>query len=467
MFDRVLFHFRQLCAIPHGSGNTSRIADYCETTADLYNLKKVRDEAGNLVIYVPASSDCTAAPSVILQGHLDMVCAKEDGCEKDMSREGLDLVEDDDLISASGTSLGGDDGIAIAYCLAVIERHASFSHPALEIVFSVDEEVGMDGAKALDASLLSSKLLINIDNEEENVAIVSCAGGARINAEREFAPTGSAQCFAVRLSGLPGGHSGTEITKGHPNAIICFAKALCGLDVRFCSFNGGEADNAIPSRCEAVIAADEVEIETLKARLGDFCAGERGRGAQFEIEPVGDRPVISREDSKLIIDTICKVSDGIISFGELPGTAKTSVNLGVASFDGGFLRLSHAFRSSSEDEKAFYSLQLANYYRQRGFDAEITGEYPAWEYKEQSALREVFAREHKRLYGFDMKFEAIHAGLECGIFCGKINGLDAISIGPNIYDIHSPKERLDKKSAERVFGLLISVLSSIGGINET
>ena len=463
MFDRVLYYFRQLCAIPHGSGNTAAVSDFCVSLANDFGLKSVKDEVGNVVIYIPASYGFENVPPVILQGHLDMVCAKDSGCAKDMEKDGLNVIESDLFIEADGTSLGGDDGIAIAFCLAIAENREGFIHPALELVFTIDEEVGMDGAKALDPSLLRSRILINIDNEEEGIAIVSCAGGARIDARRNFQYEGTAPCVSVKLSGLLGGHSGTEITKGHVNAIRFLAGILSGNGVRLSSFKGGNADNAIPSQCEAVFSAGESAIERIKHELQLFLDSGKEPEAKSEIAFEDECPIIGDAESETLLKTIIGVPDGVITYGVIPGTAQTSSNLGIASFEKGELHLSHAFRSSDEAEKREYTAKILSFYSENGFEAEMHSEYPAWEYREKSVLREVFSEEFRKLFGKEMKFEAIHAGLECGIFSGKIEGLDCISIGPNIFDIHSPKERLDKQSAGRTFELLISVLKNLGG----
>ena len=467
MFDDVLKYFKKICSIPHGSGNTKGISSFCVDFAKKEGLRHHRDEAGNVIIFVPASDGRRNDDSVILQGHLDMVCAKSEDCPKDLSVEPLELIQSDDFLEANGTSLGGDDGIAIAYCLALAENRDSFSHPPLELVFTVDEEVGMDGAKALDCSVLNSKIMINIDNEDENSLIVSCAGGLRIDAKKSFAFSEEEQCVCVSLFGFSGGHSGTEIANGHENAIISLCNALKGSGTKLHSIFGGDADNAIPSSCRIVFSADGSSIEAIKRNIRSFLDSSNEPNAGFEIQNEAFLPVVSAEESEAIFSLISSLPNGVVNFSEkIKGLPETSLNLGIAELRDGDLRISHSIRSSDESEKRIITERVFSAYFKEGFDVSSHGEYPAWEYRDNSPLREIVTKEFESLTGRKMKVEAIHAGLECGIFSSKIKDLDCVSIGPNMSGIHTPNEKLDLKSAALVFDILLKVLKRAGRSNE-
>ena len=461
LFERVLFHFRALCSIPHGSGNTDRISAYCFSFAEENGLEAARDDTGNVVIFLPASEGREKDDTIILQGHMDMVCVKTPGCAKDLAEEGLDLIEDDDFIRADGTSLGGDDGIAVAFCLALIENRALISHPKLEIVLTVDEETGMFGAAALDCSPLSGRMLINIDNEDENAAIVSCAGGMRLEAKRDLPFADRADCFRLELSGFSGGHSGTEIGRGGLNAIITLCSALREGGAVLHSFSGGSADNAIPSEASAVFSADYKQIKTVISFLEKTAESGKEPKMRFSLSDAGVLEVTDRESSLSVLEAVSGVENGVVSMSDkIDGLVQTSVNLGVAEYENGEIRLTHALRSSVEKEKALLEERMKERYSSFGFEARSFAAYPAWEYRENSILREKLSAAYRKLFGREIRLEAIHAGLECGIFCGKIPGLDCVSIGPDIRDIHSVNETLDKNSVGRVFALLCEILKA-------
>lgn len=463
MFDRVLYYFKKICSIPHGSGNTALLSDYCEQFAKEHSLRFLRDETGNVIIFKKASVGYENSAPVILQGHLDMVCVKKDGCNINFETDGLEVCEDEEYIWANGTSLGGDDGIAVAYVLAVLESD-TLKHPAIEAVFTTDEETGMFGATALDCSPLSGKMLINIDSEEEGTLLVSCAGGVRADCEVCFQQESAAgTAYEITLAGLCGGHSGTEIHKGRLNAIVALAKILApSSTLRLCSISGGSADNVIASACKAKVVCSDIEkVNTAFEKLKNEYA-QNEPDMSLEVKKVAAESAISHKDTTMLLQAIASVPNGVVAFSKsVKGLVETSLNIGVISSCGGKIKMSHALRSSVSLQKALLEKELASHWAKIEAKTAFHSSYPAWEYKENSVLRQTVKDAYLEQTGKEMNITAIHAGLECGIFCGKIEGLDCVSMGPDIYDIHSFDERLSKKSAENVFCLLLSVLEKL------
>lgn len=466
MFEKALEYFREICSIPHGSGNTKLLSEYCCRFAEEHALRYYTDESGNVVIYKNASAGYEDSPAVILQGHLDMVCVKTKESKINFETDGLELFETEEFIEAVGTSLGGDDGIAVAFALAILESK-TIAHPPLEVVFTTDEETGMYGAEALDAGVLSGKMMINIDSEEEGTLLVSCAGGVRADAEfnLQFEENKNDK-INVTLSGLAGGHSGTEIDKGRLNAVIALAKMLEKEDISLVSIDGGSADNAIAVFCNAVIATQNAEItkrnlansfEKLKEKLSP-----EDSGITITFEDTEGTSALRKDISDAVIFAIANVPNGVISMSEnVDGLVQTSLNLGIIKTDESKIEITHALRSSASGEKEELAHRLEAHYKSYGANVNFHSDYPAWEFKENSVLQKVFAETYEEQYGRQMNITAIHAGLECGLFCGKIDGLDCVSMGPDIFDIHTTDEKLSKKSAQRVLDLLVKVLAKL------
>ena len=466
MFDKVLSYFYDIASIPHGSGNTSKLLQYCVRFAEERKLRYVTDPTGNIVIFKNGTEGYETSPSVIIQGHLDMVCVKEEGCDINFLTDGLNIKREGDFIFAEGTSLGGDDGIAIAYALAVLDSD-NISHPPLEVVFTTDEETGMFGAEGLDMSLLKSKMLINIDSEDEGTLLVSCAGGVRCDGkftvkEDERNEDG----LKITLTGLKGGHSGTEIHKGHLNGIISLCKLLKGEKFCLSDIKGGSADNAVPAFCEVLaLAKNEADFaKNLKEKFALFKEEHKNIEPDMElrIENAHIESVISKEDTENIITTLSDLPDGVIAYSEnIEGLVETSLNLGVISKSKGIITTGHSLRSSVGEEKEKLKAALSDHYEKQGAKYAFHSDYPAWEYKENSHLQEVFRKCYKEKAGKDLKISAIHAGLECGLFTEKAPWLDCVSFGPDMEAIHSTKERLSVSSSERTFYLLLSVLKEL------
>lgn len=461
----VMRWFEALCAIPHGSRDTKRVSDFCVAFAKERGLRYVQDAHNNVVIYAPASAGYETHPTVILQGHLDMVCEKEPDCDIDFAAEGLRLAHDNTYIYAEGTTLGGDDGIAVAYALAVLDD-PTVKHPPLEVVFTVDEEIGMLGADAMDMSVLSGRILLNCDSEDEGILTVSCAGGATSALTKPLhTEAASAQGWRVGVRGLTGGHSGVEINQGRANANKALAAVLASLPVRLSAINGGSKDNAIPRASEALLTSDAPDFaacfasEAEKVR-GALPAGETA--AEFYCEPAAVRTVLTAEDSAALLALLNAMPNGVQSMSaDIAGLVQTSLNLGILKTEAERATLTFSVRSSVNTEKTALIERLAETGRQYGAAYSESGAYPAWEYRKQSHLRDVMVACYERLYGKKPVVEAIHAGLECGIFSDRLEGLDAVSFGPQMHDIHTTRERLDIASTRRTWEYLLAILAAL------
>ena len=471
--QRVFHFFEELCAIPHGSGNTKAVSDWLVDFAKARGLRYVQDQLNNVVIFQDAAPGYESAEPVILQGHMDMVCEKEPGCTKDMAVEGLDLVLEGDTVSAKGTTLGGDDGIAVAMALAILDS-SEVAHPALEAVFTVDEEIGMEGAQGLDFSQLSARRMLNIDSEDEGIFTVSCAGGASANVSvgLTMAPN-AAPCVKLTVSGLIGGHSGQEINKGRANANILLGRVLDALvqklPVRLVSAAGGRKDNAIPNAAEAVLALAEGDLPAAKQIVSACTADLRKEyavadpGVTVTLEEAAACPQALTEEATLrVVRYLLLVPNGIAAMSmDIPGLVQTSCNLGIFHVADGVLTAVSSVRSSVASQKQMLLARFAALSQLLGGSLQVTGAYPAWEYRRESALREKMAAVYEQQTGKAPKIEAIHAGLECGLFAGQLPGLDCVSFGPDLVDIHTAREKMSISSVQRTWKFLLGVLEAL------
>lgn len=466
----VFKYFLDLTQIPRGSGNTKAVSDYCVEFAKSHGLWYNQDSANNIIIKKPASDGYEKYAPVIIQGHLDMVCEKESDCKIDFEKDALEIETDGEYIFAKGTTLGADDGIAVAYALAVLDSE-DIEHPALEVVLTTDEETGMDGAMALDTSLLEAKTLLNIDSEQEGIFTVSCAGGLNVTGElkvtfKEETTSG----LEIIVGGLMGGHSGVEIHKKRANANIVAARLLSKLcedkNIRLSSIDGGLKHNAIPSECKMIVSS----VSDVSKLISDFEKlikeefSSTDPNLKITVNNFSHRnlTLASYEETKNIAALLSEMPDGVFSMSEdIDGLVKTSSNLGILETRKNGLFMLSSVRSSEEAEKESYSDTILNHIISHSGTAQKGEEYPAWEYLQDSPLRTVMCEVFEQMYQKSPVTEAIHAGLECGIFCGKIQGLDCVSFGPDIHDIHTPKERLNIKSAQRTWEFLKKVLKTL------
>ncbi len=472
--QNVFRYFEEICGIPHGSGNMEAISNYCMEFAKEHNLKARQDEAWNVVIVKEATAGYEAAPTVMLQSHLDMVCEKLDSCELDFTKDGLELVVEGDFISANGTTLGGDNGIAVAMMLAILSDD-SLTHPRLECVFTVDEEIGLLGAGALDTSDLQAKRMINLDSEEEGIFTVSCAGGMRKNC---FLPLTWQETEGVRytltIDGLLGGHSGVEIHKEHGNSNKLMGRLLNALDekVNFLlrDLHGGLADNAIPRRTDAVVYVKEDETELFEEVLAayqkiyknEFASNDPDVKISYTKEGLVTGKTLTPKCQSMLLFLLHIVPNGVQRMSaDIEGLVQTSLNLGILEMNDENACISFSIRSSVESEKDELSALLSQCAEFLGGSAEESGEYPGWEYKKDSVLRDTMLNVYKDQFQKDAKVVAIHAGLECGLFSGRMEGLDCVSIGPEMHDIHTPQEHLSISSTKRTYEFILAVLKEL------
>ncbi len=469
---RVFKYFEEICAVPHGSGDCGKISEYCVNFAKAHGLKYIRDDADNVIIFKNATAGYEESEPIILQGHLDMVCQKTNDRNIDFEKDGLEIFVDGDLVRAHGTTLGGDNGIAVAMVLAILESD-DIPHPALEAVFTTDEEIGMIGATALDTSPLRATRLINIDSEEDDTVTVSCAGGA------DF--TATLKCDKVKiigteitlsLSGLRGGHSGIEINSGRVNANMLLGRILSHLervlDFSITEVNGGDKGNAIPPQSGARIVTqnpNEFITETEKylavikneisAREPDFCYSLKSDNI------LSEHLVLSDDTQKRLLCALCGAPNGIMEMSaEISGLVETSLNLGILKTDGDGIIFTFALRSNKSSALEFLAERLEIIFANLGFKTDTSGHYPPWEFKSDSELQRVYKECFTTRFGFAPKVEAIHAGLECGVFASKIKNLDCISVGPALRDVHTVNESLSISSTAQIFGLILDILKT-------
>ena len=468
--EKVFYYFEEISSIPRGSGHTDKIREYCEKFASDRNLRYISDDSNNIIIFKNGSAGREKEEPVIIQGHTDIVWEKDENCTIDFETDGLELFTDGDYVGAKGTTLGGDDGIAVAMCLALLDSD-EYSHPPLEILFTSDEEIGMIGAEALDVSTLKGKRMINADSEAEGNLWVSCAGGARadINFEPVFIDEKN-NVFRITVSGLHGGHSGAEIHNGYLNANQVMGRVLGELykNITFniIDINGGKMDNAITRESICVISTSENDISAYINEIYAVISSECKKTDPDIVISVCDHDTDMRtmdsDSSVKIIDLLNTLPGGVIAWSkEIDGLVQTSLNLGILSHSDNRVSFSFSVRSSKDNEKDALLNRLKEIAEDFDCNINVYGEYPAWEYKEESQLRDTMSEIYKDMFGKDMVVTAIHAGLECGLFCGKIKGLDCVSFGPDMHDIHTPSERLSISSTERMWNYLLRVLEKI------
>ena len=460
--------FEQMCAIPHGSYNTKAVSDWCVAFAKERGLEHYQDEMNNVILIKEASAGYEEAQPVILQGHLDMVCEKAPGCEKDMAREGLDLAVEGDYIYAEGTTLGGDDGIAVAMALAALDDE-SLPHPRLEVILTTEEEVGMDGAMALDVSPIRGRKLLNLDSEAEGVFTVSCAGGsmAACGLPVARAPFGG-DILRVRVAGLTGGHSGAEIHKGRANANMLLGRLLRAMaaetELRLVSADGGLKDNAIPVAAEAVVAAEDGRKAKAAAERMAACFQTEYRRSDPMLTVTAEeaaaawQPMDASSTERAVCLLACAPNGVQTMSQDIHGLVQTSLNLGILKTGENAMTASFCIRSSVDSEKEMLKDRLACLLAQLGGGVSFSGEYPGWAYRPDSPLRELMTEVYREQYGREPKVEAIHAGLECGLLAGKLPGLDCVSIGPDLLEIHTPREKMSISSVQRVWMFVREIL---------
>ena len=469
--ESVFTYFEEICAIPHGSGNTKPISDYLVSFAKEQGLRYIQDEANNVILFQEGTCGYEDHAPVILQGHMDMVCEKDADCPIDMDTEGLDITHDGQYVYAKGTTLGGDNGIALAFALAIL-ADKTIPHPPLEVIITVDEEIGMLGADAIDLSMLKGRTLLNLDSEEEGIFTVSCAGGATatmtLPADRRavYGP-----CIKLTVDGLQGGHSGVEIHKNLANANKVMGELLSRVQsimpICITSFAGGAKDNAIPRSCQVTFVALGMNPERINDIAEKLQQEIRQQYDEPEIVITGDNVealggnAMSTEQTAKLIALLCATPNGVQKMSsDIEGLVQTSLNLGIAKLEED-VNLTFSVRSSVNDEKVQLLAKLKELIEFYGGSYSQMGDYPAWEYKADSSLRETMIRVYRRMFEKEPQVVAIHAGLECGLLGEKLPGLDCVSIGPEMHDIHTSREKLGIASTERTWNFVLEILKEL------
>ncbi|MBQ2785369.1 MAG: aminoacyl-histidine dipeptidase [Oscillospiraceae bacterium] len=469
--ESVFAYFEKLCSIPHGSRNTKRISDYLVSFAKEQNIRYVQDELNNVLMFQEGTCGYEDHAPVILQGHMDMVCEKDADCPINMETDGLDISHDGNCVFANGTTLGGDNGIAVAYMLALL-ADKTIPHPPLEIIITVDEEIGMEGAAGVDLSDFKGRAMVNLDSEDEGIFTVSCAGGARgtihlpLQRRVVYGP-----CVKLTVDGLQGGHSGVEIHKNLANANKVMGELLDRVQkimpICITKLSGGAKDNAIPRSAQVTLVMLGMNPEPINDVIDQL---------QQEIREKYDEPnavvqgenvdalggnALTTECTAKVIGLLNAAPNGVQSWSEdIEGLVQTSLNLGVVKLEEE-LTLTFAIRSSVNQEKRELLARLREL--AKFYDGNYTemGDYPAWEYKKDSHLRDTMVRLFSKMYGKKPKVVAIHAGLECGMLSEKLPGPDCVSIGPNMHDIHTSREKLEIESTRRTWEFLLEILKAL------
>lgn len=482
----VFKYFEEICNIPHGSGNTDAISTFCANFAIEHGLKYIKDENNNVIIWKDGTQGYENSPSVIIQGHLDMVCEKETGYNINFEKDKIKLCLDNGIISAEGTTLGGDDGIAIAYALAILESD-NIPHPPIEAVFTVDEETGMTGAAAIDCSPLKSRIMLNIDSEEEGCLLVSCAGGAAVTAHIPVIRKSVSGIPAViEITGLKGGHSGVEIDKGRANSNMLMGRTLYSLSQKYkfniFSISGGLKDNAIPRETYAdVIFKNGTVIEDVKKDIeeidkiysNEYHSTDAGIKTSITMAKGTHRYAFNDKSTLKVITALVSLPNGIQRMShDIEGLVQTSLNLGILKtieierkhtyeqYSTEVL-LNYSVRSSISTEKEEVINRIKCLAEVLKGTISCKGDYPAWEYRKDSPLRRLMTEVFEEQYGRKPVVQAIHAGVECGLFAGKLPGLDCVSYGPDIKNIHTPQESMDVESVRRTWEYTLEILKRL------
>ena len=466
LFERAYFYFEEISKIPRGSGNEAEVAAYVETFANTHGLFVIRDEANNVYIRKDAAKGRENDAAIVLQGHLDMVCEANADTVHDFTKDPIRLVRNGDILTADGTTLGADNGVAVALMMALLEAE-NLSHPMLECIFSADEEAGMTGMRAFDASVVKGRMMINLDSEGEGIATVSCAGGVRtvITLPADTKPVPERyETVRLTVKGLFGGHSGADIHLGRANAIKTAARLLYSAsydaDVRLISLEGGSKDNAIPRECTVVFATNSpdkaaaaIEKEAASIR---FCEDDKDFRALTEKIDRSDKSLAA---SDAVLRLLNDLPFGIIAMSKgIPGLVETSANTGIIRTGEDGVVITVSSRSSVEAELDKIEASLASLAVNAGGTFAHKNRYPGWEYKEGTALQTKYKETFRRMFGRDAAVVGIHAGLECGLFMEKVPDMDIIAIGPEVTNLHSPDETLVVSTYERLCELVAEML---------
>ncbi|MDM8534987.1 aminoacyl-histidine dipeptidase [Clostridiaceae bacterium HSG29] len=469
---KVFYYFEKLTQIPRGSGNEKEVSDYLVNFAKERNLKVKQDDSLNVVIEKDASEGYENAKTVILQGHLDIVCAKEKDVEFDFEKDPINIYIDGDMIRTKGTTLGADNGIAIAMAMAILDSD-EIMHPKLIVLATTNEETGMEGVMGLEKGTIKGDILINIDSEEEGVLLASCAGGARseISLPIKYEKNEFKYNYRIFIDGLLGGHSGIEIDKKRASAIKLMGRVLSEIDdeIEFgvSEINGGEKMNAIAKRCEVLLSFnDNIKFEEIINDISGDIKNELKTSDEFiliEYELVDEKKeIISTQNKKDLISLIRLIPQGIQTMSaDIEGLVESSSNVGVIKTNENGIFLNSAIRSSINSLKFEIVNRIVRLTELTNSNHKLTAEYPEWQFKKESYIRNLMKEIYSKKFNGELKVDAIHAGLECGFLKEKLGDIDMVSIGPNMYDVHTPNEHVSISSVKNVYEFLMEVLKEM------
>lgn len=467
-------HFDRLAAIPRASTKEAAARDYVRTLATKLGLESVQDDAGNLVIRKPARPGREGAPMAVLQGHLDMVCEKNEGTLHDFNVDPIKVIRDGDWLKAEGTTLGSDNGVGVSAALAVMESK-DIAHGPLEFVFTIDEETGLTGAAEFPGGLLKSKYFLNLDNEEIGTLCIGCSGGIKTTARRKVGlrPAGAGSAWRVKVSGLKGGHSGVDIHQGRGNALRIMGGVLQvlleRLPIELAEVNGGSAQNAIPREAAALVVLDPSRESELKSLVATAEAGYQADLGAFDSElqitvEKAERPgkVLDAIDAKQTVALLGSLHHGVLAMSpDVAGLVQTSTNLAIIHTKGDVVEIVTSQRSAIESSMLAAARMVATVCGLAGFEVEQGGKYPGWKPEPNSDIVRKLQEVHQKLFGEPAKLIAMHAGLECGVIGEKYPGMQMVSFGPTIVGPHSPNERVQISSVESFWTYLKRVLENL------
>lgn len=479
---KLFYYFEQLCQIPHGSSNTKAISDYCVNFAKEHNLKYIQDSYNNVIIFKPASTGLENNPTVMLQGHLDMVNEKTDLSSHNFDMDALDLYIDGDYIKAKDTTLGADDGIAIAYALAILDDN-TITHPPIEAVFTVDEEIGLLGADSIDVTPLNSRYILNLDSEEEGIFLAGCAGGLTASVKLPMNTTSiSGIGYTITISGLKGGHSGTDINKGVANAHIILGRLLYIFECNniyygISDIQGGSKDNVIPNKCtiNLVLPDDKDNTDSALSLLksmelelkNEYSIADENICISVKYNGIlSDSAILTRACAQRLTFYLNESPNGVVYMNQtIPGLVETSLNLGILNTSKDAINIGYSIRSSVASAKIYLAHKVKFLAEFIGGECCFNGVYPEWTFKPSSEFLSLCCDTYKQCFNKKADIQTIHAGVECGIFEEKFKALgrdiDIISFGPDIKAIHTVKEALSISSTIRVWEYLLELLKRI------
>ena len=468
----VFKYFEEISQIPRGSGNEKEISNYLKKFGEDLGLETIQDEYLNIIIRKPATKGYENAPCVMIQGHMDMVCEKNKDTDHDFTKDPLKLRVEDGMIYATGTTLGADNGIAVAMGMAILSDN-SIEHPEIEFLVTVDEEAGMSGAMNLDGSQLKAKYILNLDSEEEGYILVSCAGGATAKSTLPIEYTnisGDKVGLTIDIKGLLGGHSGMDIIKqrGNSNKLLGRLLNLLSADYDLAKVSGGSKNNAIPRESECIIAVNKNSVDEVKKQISDIEKIFKNElktsdpGLVIEVSEADVEKVFTPEFKDKVIKMYNLMPNGVQTMSmDIEGLVESSTNLGVVVNSDNDILFESAVRSSVSTLKDDILNRMDLLTQSLKGDFKVESSYPAWEYAKGSKLEEICIEAYEKLTGKKPTIMALHAGLECGLLLSKMNGAEAISFGPDMFDVHTPNEHLDVKSTENTWDYLLTILKSI------